>query len=107
MILKRTIVAGMITFPIASGQSGAQEIGSATQGLALAQQVCTRCHAVQKGENQSPNDGAPAFQTIASVPGMTATALSAALHTSHQTMPNLVLDPDELADIVAYILSLK
>jgi hypothetical protein len=34
-------------------------------------------------------------------------ALSAALQTSHRTMPNLVLDPNELADVVAYILSLK
>jgi mono/diheme cytochrome c family protein len=99
--------ATMIAFPIASAHSVAQEIGSAGRGLALAEQVCARCHAVQKQQTQSPNNDAPAFQAIASIPGMTATALSAALHTSHQTMPNLVLDPDELADIVAYILSLK
>ena len=104
---RHIFLATMIVFPIASGHSAAQEIGSAARGLALAQQVCARCHAVQKQQTQSPNDDAPAFQTIASVPGMTAIALSAALHTSHQTMPNLVLDPDDLADIVAYILSLK
>ena len=31
-------------------------------------------------------------------------ALSAALNTSHATMPNIVLEPDERADIVTYIL---
>jgi mono/diheme cytochrome c family protein len=102
-----TLLAATLTLLIASGPSTAQEIGSAGRGLALAQQVCGQCHAIQKEQTKSPNDDAPAFQNIASVPGMTAIALSAALHTPHQTMPNLVLDPDELADIVAYILSLR
>ena len=107
MVRRHTLLAAMMAFPIASGHSTAQEVGSAGRGLALAQQVCARCHAVQKQQTQSPNNDAPAFQDIASVPGMTAIALSAALHTPHQTMPNLILDPDELADIVAYILSLR
>ena len=102
-----TLLTVMLPLLIASGPSTAQEIGSAARGLALAQQLCAECHAVQKQQNKSPNGDAPAFQAIASVPGMTATALSAALHTSHQTMPNVVLDPNELPDVVAYILSLK
>ena len=44
---------------------------------------------------------------IASIPGMTATALSAALNTSHRAMPNIMLAADEQADIITYILSLK
>jgi mono/diheme cytochrome c family protein len=108
MVQKQIIcVVGMIGFSLAPGHSVAQEVGSARQGLALAEHVCAECHAVQKQQNQSPNGDAPAFARIASVPGMSATALSAALHTSHATMPNLVLDPDHLADITAYILSLK
>ena len=42
-----------------------------------------------------------------STPGMNAMALSAALNTSHRSMPNFVLAPDEQSDIAAYILSLK
>jgi hypothetical protein len=38
---------------------------------------------------------------------MTAIALSAALNTSHPTMPNIMLEAAERADIIAYILSLK
>jgi hypothetical protein len=38
---------------------------------------------------------------------MTALALSVALRTSHSTMPNLILDKDEVESIAAYILSLK
>ena len=55
----------------------------------------------------SPNANAPRFQAIASIPGMTATGLSATLNPSHRAMPNIMLAADEQADIIAYILSLK
>ena len=34
-------------------------------------------------------------------------ALNVSLLSSHRSMPNIVLDPQERADVVAYILSLK
>jgi hypothetical protein len=37
---------------------------------------------------------------------MTATALRVFLTTSHPKMPNLILTPDETADVIAYIVSL-
>ena len=48
----------------------------------------------------------PAFRDIANTPGMTTTALTAFLTTSHPKMPNLILTPKEMADVTAYILSL-
>jgi mono/diheme cytochrome c family protein len=92
---------------ITTGAGAAQEIGQASRGLALAQRLCAECHAIQKEYARSPNANAPRFQAIASTPGMTAMALSAALNTSHQSMPNVLLAADEQADIIAYILSLK
>lgn len=97
----------VIALSLATAPGEAQEIGQASRGLALAQHLCTQCHAVQKGDKQSPNGDAPRFQVIASVPGMTAMALSAALNTSHASMPNIMLQADERADIIAYILSLR
>jgi mono/diheme cytochrome c family protein len=85
----------------------AQEIGQPARGLASAERLCAQCHAVRKEQRRSPNSDAPRFQTIASVPGMTSIALSAALNTSHRTMPNVMLEAEERADIIAYILSLK
>ncbi len=73
----------------------------------MAKQICAECHAVEKGLFLSRNAAAPRFEDIANMPGMTATALAAALQTSHRTMPNLVLDSGQLANIVAYIQSLK
>jgi mono/diheme cytochrome c family protein len=84
-----------------------QEIGRPRMGLALAQRQCAECHAIGQKEVASPNPAAPRFAAIAGSPGMSATALHAALSTSHRTMPNIVLDPAEMRDVVAYILSLK
>ncbi len=85
----------------------AQDIGSAGRGLELAKRLCAECHAIYKEEARSPVDDAPHFQLIALVPGMTALALSATLNTSHRAMPNILLKPEEQADLIAYILSLK
>jgi mono/diheme cytochrome c family protein len=84
----------------------AQEIGDAKAGLSVARQVCAPCHAVLAGETNSPNRQAPSFEQMARVPGMTVTALTVILQTSHATMPNIMLEPDELRDISTYIVSL-
>jgi mono/diheme cytochrome c family protein len=107
MRVKRGMWALAIALPMATGHGEAQEIGQPSRGLALAGRLCADCHAIQKEYARSPNANAPRFQAIASTPGMTAIALSAALNTSHHSMPNIMLAADEQADIIAYILSLK
>ena len=97
----------MIALPLATGSGESEEMGQPGRGLALAQRLCAQCHAVRKDQARSPNENAPRFEVIASVPGMTAIALSAALNTSHRSMPNIMLEADERANIIAYILSLK
>ena len=56
---------------------------------------------------RSTDPDAPTFETIAKTPGLTSTALNSLLHTSHPTMPNIVIKGAAAKDIVAYILSLK
>jgi len=103
----RVLLGAVIALAMPTTHVEAQEIGQPGRGLELAKQLCAQCHAVQKDEGRSPNELAPRFQAIASVPGMTGLALSVALNTSHRTMPNIILAADERADIIAYILSLK
>ena len=85
----------------------AESLGRPQQGRAIAEGVCAECHAVQERGVRSPNPDAPTFAAIAATPGITTLALTAALQTSHRTMPNIVLQPDERRDVIAYILSLK
>jgi hypothetical protein len=57
MIRRHILLVVLIAFPMASGHSAAQEVDSAGRGLALAQQVCARCHAVQKTTNRTSQRG--------------------------------------------------
>jgi hypothetical protein len=50
---------------------------------------------------------APDFQTIANTSRMTATALRAFLQTPHPKMSNLILTPEQSADVIAFVLSLR
>ena len=84
-----------------------QDASRSEAGLVLTGRICSECHAVDRNLVSSPNSAAPRFETIANVPGMTAIALSVALQRSHKTMPNIILNADELRDIVSYILSLQ
>jgi mono/diheme cytochrome c family protein len=84
----------------------AQE-GDVSRGAEIARNVCSACHAVSTRSAMSRNAEAPPFWKLAGTPGMTSIALSAALMTSHRSMPNIILDPEERRDVIAYILSLK
>ena len=84
----------------------AQEFGDSKRGSVLALHTCVACHGVRKGD-RSANSLAPPFAAIAESKGMSAIALNVALLSPHRAMPNILLDPQERADIIAYILSLK
>jgi mono/diheme cytochrome c family protein len=91
---------------VSTERLAAQEDGDPQRGRVLAREVCAECHAVEPGR-PSPNPNAPTFEAIASVRGMSIRALTVALLTPHRTMPNLVLEADELRNVATYILTLK
>jgi mono/diheme cytochrome c family protein len=98
------VFAGM-TFTV--GNLQAQEIGNPSQGLRIARAVCAECHLVDKLPGLSPNLIAPTFEHIANIPGMNSAALTAALRTSHESMPNIIIKGSDLSDVIAYVLSLR
>jgi mono/diheme cytochrome c family protein len=85
----------------------AQEVGDRQNGLALAEQVCSECHAIRRGQARSPNSRSPTFTELATTPGMTVGALMVALTTPHAGMPMFLLTADQRQDVIAYILSLR
>jgi mono/diheme cytochrome c family protein len=85
----------------------AQDADDIGHGREIAHTICAACHVVARGQLVSPNSEAPPFPTLAATSGMTTIALTAALLTSHRQMPNIILQPDERRDVIAYILSLK
>ena len=79
---------------------------AAPKGENLAQSWCSECHAVKPGQS-SANPAAPRFSDAAAEPSITEYSLRAFLKTPHPTMPNIMMKPDDMDDIVSYILSLK
>jgi cytochrome c len=75
-------------------------------GRSLAQQWCAQCHGVPPNE-LSADSNAPSFSAVAREPSATEYALRVFLRTPHPTMPNFVLNPDGIDDLVSYIVSLR
>ena len=81
--------------------------GNPEAGRLYAREVCSPCHAVTAEQaSQRMIAVAPDFQRIANTPGMSAIALRAFLQTPHPKMPNLILTPEQSADVIAFVLSL-
>ena len=83
--------------------------GDIAAGRSFARATCSACHVVEAEQQRIPKRIfiGPSFRNIANRPGMTATALRVFLTTSHPKMPNPVIMPEQMADVIAYILSLR
>ncbi len=102
---------GALALVAGSAAAGAQDWGDPGKGLSFARKTCAECHDLSAGEQRLPMRGAPSFKAIANTPGMTATALIVWFRSAHpllpKTMPNLVIEDDDMDNVVAYILSLR
>jgi mono/diheme cytochrome c family protein len=85
--------------------AAAQQQGSAEAGHRLASQLCTACHIV--GGERSGSDLAPPFPVIARNPGLSLEQLHGWGGPGHPMLPDLALTPDQVADINAYLDSLR
>jgi mono/diheme cytochrome c family protein len=85
--------------------AAAQEQGDPAAGRELASQLCSSCHIV--GTEAVGSDAAPPFPVIAEDPTMTITGLHAWVEPGHPVLPNLALTPKQIADINAYLDSLR
>ena len=81
--------------------------GDVLKGLAYAKSTCAGCHAILASQADSPAVTAPPFEAIANTRGMTETALAVWFRTPHATMPNLIIQGEDVANVIAYIMSLR
>jgi mono/diheme cytochrome c family protein len=76
-------------------------------GERLAQKLCVNCHQVAPDESGTVLADVPGFPAIANRPGMTRAKIEAYVLSPHPAMPTIQFTRDELADISAYIMSLR
>ena len=86
--------------------SAASRSADLVAGELLADKWCAQCHGV-RADRLGPNLAAPTFPELAAEPSITEYSLRALLRAPHETMPQITLTPDEMEDIVGYVMSLK
>lgn len=87
------------------GIAVAEHPGDPQAGYEYAARVCSTCHGIS--EEPSPMPEATRFREVADQPGMTGTALRVWMETSHPTMPNIIVEKQDMLNVIAYILDLK
>jgi len=102
-ILGKLVLAGALN--AVAWAADAQDVEA---GRDIAREVCRPCHVVTT-DQLAPRKFiiGPDFKDVANTSGTTATSLRVFLTTSHPKMPNLILTPQQSADVIAYILSLR
>jgi cytochrome c len=106
--MKHLLLVGLtagIALAATTQAMSAEEAGDPQAGFDYAQTYCAKCHGIS--EEKSPLPQAPRFRKVADQPGITATALQVWMQTSHPTMPNIIVAPSDMRNVIAYILSLK
>jgi mono/diheme cytochrome c family protein len=100
-----------IALALALSAAGAQvvtDVGNPQAGRAFALRNCTDCHLVSPRQSTPPRVAkVPSFQAISRMRSTTEMSLRAFFATPHPNMPNFVLGPNDQADVIAYILSLR
>lgn len=75
-------------------------------GKQLALQLCSNCHLVDN-QQQQINADVPSFNEIANEEGQTAGNIMAHIILPKHPMPTIPLTQSEIADLAAYILSMR
>lgn len=84
------------------------EGGDATSGLALAQEWCSKCHAIGL-YGDSPLGVAPPFRELHKRYDVEdlAESLAEGILVGHPTMPAFRFDPDQIDNLIAYLKTLE
>jgi cytochrome c len=103
-ILLAIVALFLIRLHNAGGATPAAD--SITAGHKLAEAWCKACHAIDATTAGTSNNAAD-FVAVANMPSTTELSVKVFLRSSHPSMPNLVLTPEQTSDIASYILSLR
>jgi mono/diheme cytochrome c family protein len=99
---------GFILLGLSLGAAGPVPVQpNPEHGKELAERLCTNCHLVGAAQQQHANVDVPSFHEIANQSGQTAGAIMAHIVLPKHPMPQIPLEKNEMADLAAYILSLR
>ncbi|MGV1015194.1 MAG: c-type cytochrome [Methyloceanibacter sp.] len=85
---------------------GVTSLPDPEQGKALAERLCTNCHLVSPGQRHA-NVDVPSFPEIANKQAQTEGAIMGRILLPSHPMPEIPLTKREIADLAAYIMTLR
>jgi len=96
-----------LTLTLATASASAQS-PAAQRGLTFVRVHCAQCHAIDK-VSESPLTIAPPFRTLHRKFPLESLRrrLAEGIVADHPTMPQFRLDPDQIADVMAYLQTLE
>ena len=107
-MLRYVLAALLLLLSVPLALAGITSQPDPKQGKALAEKLCTNCHLVGGAvQHEHANADVPSFPEIANLEGQTAGAITARIMLPKHPMPTIPLTEAELADLAAYILSLR
>jgi mono/diheme cytochrome c family protein len=96
-----------VLFSAAPAYAQSLEKLSVMEGERLARALCVNCHQVAPDGTGTALSDVPGFAAVANRPDMTHEAIESYVLSPHPAMPQIQFTRDELADISAYIMSLR
>jgi len=105
--LRVSVVIAATLVSAAPAQAQSLEKLSVMEGERLARALCVNCHQVAPDGSGTALSDVPGFAEVANRPDMTREAIESYVLSPHPAMPQIQFTRDELADISAYIMSLR
>jgi mono/diheme cytochrome c family protein len=105
--MTKFVIATALVVSIGFVTSASAQSADPSLGRHLAKTVCSVCHQTDAASpTPGPNPAAPSFVDISRMPSMSELAIKVFLRSSHPSMPNIILSPEEIDSVTAYIRSL-
>ena len=105
--LHRAAVISVIPLCVGPFPLAAQPTDDSAEGRRVAGMWCISCHVIAPTAEAKSDNGVPTFAAIARRPSTTPTSLRTSLLRPHPAIQNLHATPDEMRDLIAYIMSLR
>jgi mono/diheme cytochrome c family protein len=104
----KIIAIALIGFLLGAGFASAGPLTKfeVERGQALAKRLCANCHLVN-GAQQQANVDVPSFREIANKSAQSEGAIMARIVLPSHPMPEIPITKQEIADLAAYIMSLR
>ncbi|MCG8559355.1 MAG: cytochrome c [Hyphomicrobiales bacterium] len=105
----QTLLVGALALPFSASVDAQQHPGKPNpkRGAELAVKLCSNCHTTQADNAARVKADVPTFREIAALDDQTDVRITGKIMMPRHPMPSINLTRSELADVVAYIQSLK